>query len=178
MPTVFVLTGMPGAGKEEFVKVAQQDSYSVIRMGDVVRLEAEKRQVVMDDRGVGGFASAERQAFGPGIWAERCLPRLGPGNVVIDGSRSVVELEVFRAALGKRVRLVAIHTSPDRRFDRLQSRARYDAPHTREEFKARDERELGWGLGSLIALADVMIVNEGPLDEFRAKAKEELDRTW
>ncbi len=66
MSKVFVLTGMPGAGKEEFVKVAQQDGYSVIRMGDVVRLEAEKRKVAMDDRGVGGFASSERQAHGPG----------------------------------------------------------------------------------------------------------------
>jgi dephospho-CoA kinase len=178
MPKVFVLTGMPGAGKEEFVKVAQKDGYSVIRMGDVVRLEAEKRRVIMDDRGVGGFASSERQAHGPGIWAERCLPLLGPGHVVIDGSRSVAEIEVFRTALGKGVRLVAVHTSPDRRFDRLRSRGRYDAPHTRQEFRERDERELGWGLGSLIALADVMIVNESSLDEFHAKAKEELDRPW
>lgn len=178
MRKVFVLTGMPGAGKEEFVKVAQKDGYSVIRMGDVVRMEAEKRKVVMDDRGVGGFASSERQTYGPGIWAERCLPLLGDGNVVIDGSRSVAEIEVFRSALGKGVRVVAVHTSPDRRYQRLRGRGRYDAPRTWQEFRERDERELGWGLGTLIALADVMIVNEGPLDEFQAKAKEELDRPW
>jgi hypothetical protein len=118
MPNVFVLTGMPGAGKEEFVKVALNDGYSVIRMGDVVRMEAERRRIVMDDRGVGGFASSERQAHGPGIWAERCLPLKGKGNVVIDGSRSLSEIEVFRSRLGKDVKVVAIHTSPERRFAR------------------------------------------------------------
>jgi len=178
MPKVFVLTGMPGAGKEEFVKIALNDGYSVIRMGDVVRMEAERRNVTMDDRGVGGFASSERQAHGPGIWAERCLPLIGSGSVVIDGSRSTDEIEVFRSKLGKDVKVVAIHTSPERRFARLRNRGRYDAPHTWQEFEERDRRELGWGLGSLIALADVMIVNEGALEELHAQAKQELGRPW
>jgi dephospho-CoA kinase len=178
MSKVFVLTGMPGAGKEEFVKVAQSYGYSVIRMGDVVRMEAEKRKVVMDDRGVGGFATSERQAHGPGIWAERCLPYVSDGNFIIDGSRSLNEIEVFRTKLGKGVKIVAIHTSPERRFARLQARGRYDAPKSWKEFKERDDRELGWGLGSLIALADVMVVNESSLEDFHEKVEEELERPW
>jgi len=178
MAKVVVLTGMPGAGKEEFVKVALREGYAIIRMGDVVRREAEKRQVAMDERGVGGFASAERQAHGAGIWALRCLPLVGDGAAVIDGSRSLMEMEVFRSHLGKNVRLVAIHTSPGGRFARLQSRGRYDAPRSWQEFQERDQRELGWGLGSLIALADVMLVNEGSLEEFWAKARGELEKAW
>jgi dephospho-CoA kinase len=178
MPKVFVLTGMPGAGKEEFAKVALDHGYSVIQMGDVVRAEAVKRNIVMDDRGVGGFATSERQAHGPGIWAERCLPHVGKGNFIIEGSRSLTEVEVFRTNLGKGFKVVAIHTSPERRFARLRARGRYDAPVTLEDFRVRDERELSWGLGSLIALADVMIVNEGSLEEFRTKATEELERPW
>jgi dephospho-CoA kinase len=70
MPSkVYVLTGMPGAGKEEFVQVALDRGCSVVRMGDVVRSEAGKRGIEMDDRGVGGFASSEREVHGPGIWA-------------------------------------------------------------------------------------------------------------
>lgn len=178
MPKVLVLTGMPGAGKEEFARVAKNYDYSVIQMGDVVRAEAVKRNIVMDDRGVGGFATSERQAHGPGIWAERCLPHVGKGNFIIEGSRSLAEIEVFRANLGKGFKVVAVHTSPQQRFARLQARRRYDAPATWDNFRERDERELGWGLGSLIALADVMIVNEGSLEEFRSKAREELDRQW
>lgn len=169
---------MPGAGKEEFVRVALESRYGVIRMGDVVRSEAESRGAAMDERGVGGFASLEREAHGPGIWAERCLRVLGEGDTVIDGSRSLAELEVFRRALGSGLRLVAIHSSPNLRFLRLQKRARYDAPGDREAFDERDRRELGWGLGSLIAMADVMVVNDGTLEKFRETVAEELRRIW
>lgn len=178
MAKIIVLTGMPGAGKEEFVRVALESGYSVIRMGDVVRNEAEGRGITMDDRRVGGFASIEREIHGPGIWAERCLKALGEGDTVIDGSRSLAELAVFRRALGSGLRLVAIHSSPGQRFLRLQRRGRYDAPQDQRAFEERDMRELGWGLGSLIALADVMLVNEGTLDEFREAVAEELRRPW
>lgn len=178
MTKVIVLTGMPGAGKEEFVKVALEAGYAVLRMGDVVRGEAERRGTAMDDHGVGGFANLERQVHGPGIWAERCLKVLGKGDTVIDGSRSLAELDVFRRSLGGDLRLVAIHSSPDHRFVRLQRRARYDAPHDQEAFRERDMRELGWGLGSLIAMADIMLVNDDTLERFRELATKELKRPW
>jgi dephospho-CoA kinase len=52
----------------------------------------------------------------------------------------------------------------------LVSRGRSDAPRDRQEFDERDRRELGWGLGETIALADALIVNEGSLDDFRRDA--------
>ncbi len=178
MSRVLVVTGMPGAGKEEFVRVAQLNGYAVVRMGDVVRQEADRRGVVMDDRGIGGFASSERQAHGADVWAHRCLSILGPGPTVIDGSRSLMEMKAFRSALGAGIRLVAVHSSPAVRFDRLQRRDRSDAPRDLREFEERDERELGWGLGSLIALADSMLVNEGTLEDFQALVEKELGRPW
>jgi len=56
--------------------------------------------------------------------------------------------------------LVAVHASPRERFRRLKSRGRPDDPTTWEEFVERDMRELELGIGNVIALADVMIVNE------------------
>lgn len=175
MNKVLVVTGMPGAGKEEFVKVAKRKGHTIIRMGDVVRQEAERQGVVMDDKGIGGFASSERQAYGPDIWALRCLDVLGPGPAVIDGSRSLMEMRAFRSALGEGTELVAVHSSPAVRFERLRKRNRSDAPRSIQEFADRDERELGWGLGSLIAMADIMLVNEGTLEEFHALVEKELE---
>lgn len=178
MARIYVLTGMPGAGKEEFVTVALGRGYQVVRMGDVVRQEAAARGLVMSDREVGGFASAERQEHGPGIWAVRCVPFIKGRDTVIDGSRSTYELEVFRKELGGKMRLVAIHASPSERYLRLRRRNRSDAPRNEAEFRQRDERELGWGLGDLIAQADLVIENEGTLDEFHRKVAEELDGPW
>jgi dephospho-CoA kinase len=39
----------------------------------------------------------------------------------------------------------------------------------------RDKRELRWGLGAVIAAADIIISNEGSIDEFRDKIRKTLD---
>ena len=68
---VIVVTGMPGAGKEEFVQVAKSLGYDVVRMGDVVRAEAKKQGITDSDKGIGEFADQERRLRGFDIWAKR-----------------------------------------------------------------------------------------------------------
>lgn len=67
--------------------------------------------------------------------------------------------------------LVAIWASPLERRRRLIRRGRFDL----EELEKRDERELSWGLGDSIALADFMIVNGGSLEEFKEEVSNLLD---
>jgi dephospho-CoA kinase len=168
---VIVVTGMPGAGKEEFVHVARSLGYDVVRMGDVVRAEAKRQGITGTDKGVGGFADQERRLNGLDVWAERSLPQVRSERTIIDGSRGLDELEIFRQAFGKGVLLVAIHSSPPSRYQRLKRRGRADAPASWSEFEVRDQRELSWGLGNLIAMADVMLLNDGTMDEFKERVR-------
>ncbi len=172
---ILCLTGMPGCGKEEFVRVAQELGFSVVRMGDTVREEAARRELETSDEAVGGFAHREREAHGFGVWAERTMPRIRGEHVLIDGLRGSTELEVFRKALGESLQVVGVHASPRVRFARLRARNRSDAPASWEEFLVRDGRELAWGLGNVIATADYLIVNEGDLASLRAHAREVLE---
>jgi dephospho-CoA kinase len=171
---VCILAGMPGAGKEEFVKVAQEVGYKVIRMGDVVRSEATKRGIPDDDQGVGGFAHSERQLHGYDVWARRTIPFIKDVFTIVDGCRGKAELDVFRREFNDNVLVIAIHSSPHTRFERLRTRDRNDAPRNWNDFMQRELRELGWGLGKVIALADIMIVNEGTLDQFRERVRKAL----
>jgi dephospho-CoA kinase len=173
---VVCLTGMPGCGKEEALAVAQGLGFSIIRMGDVVREEASRRLLPITDATVGGMANAERQVHGLGVWAERTVPRIRGDRVLVDGLRGRAELEVFRNAFGDALVVVAVHASPKTRYERMLRRRRTDDAGSLEAFHARDLRELGWGLGEVIAMADVMLVNEGTLDEFRRQAKAALER--
>jgi len=165
---VIVVTGMPGAGKEGVVSRAIQHDFSVYRMGDVVRDYA-----VMDGispERVGLYASSEREANGRDIWAVRVLEQINsdaPEKIVIDGCRSDFEILAFRKHFGDSMILLAVHSSPKTRYERLVSRERADAPKGRESFDERDRRELDWGLGRVIALAVYMIVNEGAVEEFQ-----------
>ena len=172
---VLCLTGMPGCGKEELVRVAQELGFSIVRMGDTVREEAARRNLGTSDEAIGGFAHREREAHGYGVWAERTLPRVVGEHILIDGLRGSAELEAFRKALGESLQVVAVHASPRVRFGRLRARDRSDAPASWDEFLVRDRRELAWGLGDVIATADFLIVNEGDLGSFRARARDVME---
>ena len=162
-----MLTGMPGSGKEEFVKTALKEGFLVVRMGDVVREEVKSRGLEATDDNVGGLASKERQKFGLGVWAERTVPLVEGDVVLIDGIRGDAEIEVFKKAFGDDLVLVGIHTSPKTRYERIKQRNREDTTITWEAFKKRDLRELGWGIGNAIAQCDHVIINEGTLKEFQ-----------
>lgn len=154
--------------------VAVDKGFDVVRMGDVVRAEAKRQGIGDSDKGIGGFANDERQKHGYDIWAKRAVEHVKNDRTIIDGSRGLMELAIYRQRFND-VLSIAIHSSPATRFPRLMARGRTDAPRTWEEFTARDERELGWGLGSLIAMADLMIVNEGTLDNFKAMCCKAID---
>lgn len=174
---VVAFTGMPGAGKSVAVEVAKKRSIPVLRMGDFIWEEVRRRGLPITSGSVAEVAMQMRTDFGPGVWAEKTVDRLAelhPAMGVIDGVRSEAELEVFRHRLGNDFTLVAIHASRRTRMRRLIERHREDDVKDEGEFIARDERELGWGLGRVIALADVMLVNEERLPSLEEQVERVL----
>ena len=158
------VTGMPGAGKSLIAKyLAENLNAGFVSMGDVMREEALKRGISLDMRSMMSFAEQIRTEKGEAVVAELVLERIkkqGDWNVlVVDGVRSLKEIEKFSEIAD--IITVAVHASPKERFRRLRKRGRKDDPKIWEEFRKRDLDELKIGLGNVIALADVMIVNEG-----------------
>ncbi len=179
---LIITTGMPGSGKEELLKMLKRTGFSIARMGDTVRSFAEREGVGKDDAGVGDFASNERIKKGPQIWAERTLNNIEDRtkdlevNAVIDGCRSLEEIDHYRTHHEGKIVIIAVHASPKTRYDRLSRRGRSDSPEDYAQFQDRDRRELEWGIGSVIAIADEMIINEGTLGQFRTYASRVLGR--
>ncbi len=163
---VIIVSGLPGAGKEEFVKVMVENGFSVIRMGDVVREHARILGLKKSDTSIGGHANSERQKMGKDIWAVRTIEGLPDGDVVIDGCRSRYELEYFEKNLDDII-TVGIEASRKTRYNRLKNRGREDDPDTFDDFVRREERELGWGLREAIDNARIKLNNDGSLKEFR-----------
>lgn len=171
---------MPGAGKSEAVAVAKQQGIPVVRMGDLIWEEVERRGLPLEAPHVGNVATAVRDEEGPDVWALRTVERIrdahaGRRVVVIDGVRSFHEVDVFRRELGSEFVLVAIHTDPHERHDRMTRRARDDDPDDEAGHAARDEREMEWGLARTIAMADEMVVNDETLEAFHAEFAGLLD---
>lgn len=141
----------------------------VLIMGDVVREEATRRNLVHSPKVLGKIMIELREKFGPAIIADRVVEKfsqLDSHCVVIDGARSEAEITRFRSAADSVV-VIAVHAAPTVRFQRLVQRHREDDPLTWEAFIERDARELAIGIGRVIAQADIMLINEG--DEEDAK---------
>ncbi|MHB8604742.1 MAG: AAA family ATPase [Thermoplasmatota archaeon] len=173
---VIAFTGMPGAGKSLAVELAHDEGIPVLRMGDAVWDEVNARGLQLTNAEVGRVATEMRREHGAGIWAERTVMKAKDVDaplIIIDGLRTVDEIEIFRKAFGEEFTLVAILASPDTRFMRLLDRKRADDVASREEFDARDARERAWGIEKAIAMADLTIENEGHQRDLR-RAVEDL----
>jgi dephospho-CoA kinase len=166
MTVVVVVVGMPGSGKDTLLRAAKSLGFGHTSMGDVVRRYAMKLNIGESDEAIGGFANSEREKHGPAVWAARTLQNLPPGNVIIDGSRSLREIEYFKSRMGADLKVIAVRAPSELRLRRLQARQRADAPGTLEDFTRREERELAWGLGKALESADIALDNEGTIDEF------------
>ena len=173
---ILVTAGMPGSGKEEFLKCCQARGAKVVRMGDIVRAKAKEFGLDSSDTSVGNLANEERKRYGMDIWAKRTIPFVGGDLVVIDGARGMDEIRAFKHAFGEDLQIVAIHASPKVRFERLRARARPDSPAKLSDFETRDRRELDWGLGEVIALADHTVDNSSTIEDLRKGVDRLLDR--
>jgi dephospho-CoA kinase len=171
------VAGMPGAGKATVVQVAETLGYGIVVMGDVVREETKKRNLELTPENVGRVMLEMRKSGGPAAIARRCVPSIKKSSrkpVIVDGIRSLYETDVLRKNFPA-FKLLAIHSSPETRFTRLYKRRRSDDPASWETFLERDWRELHVGIGSVIASADSMIINEGKKGALEREVKKFLE---
>jgi dephospho-CoA kinase len=159
---IVCLTGMPGAGKSTVAFFLKEKGFLVVTMGDAVREEAKRRGLEPTDINLGKLMLKLRHDLGPAAVGHIVMQKLerengNSSNVVIDGIRSISEVEVLKK-IGH-VKLLAIHASQGTRFKHLKDRGRSDAPTNSYEFAGRDKRELSIGISEAIALADETISN-------------------
>ena len=167
-----VLTGMPGSGKSEAVKVAEEMGIPVHHMGSLVKEMVKAKGFEVNRANMQAVADGERRKLGADIWARRTVRLLASAPmVVIDGTRSLQEVAFFRRELGPNLTVVCVHASPRTRWERIGRRGREDDPRTFEELRERDQNELRWGLGEVIATADAMLVNEEGKGTLRAQMR-------
>jgi len=168
---LILLAGMPGSGKSIFALKAKEYGFGIVSLGDIIREEAIKRKLVLDSKNMMSIAKELRRTYGKDIVARLALKRILEmlnihSIVIVDGIRNLEEVEFLKSNIDAEIIIVSIHASPKTRFKRLVERGRSDDPKDWESFLNRDYEELSLGLGNVIALSDVIIVNEGSLQEF------------
>ena len=177
---VIAFTGMPASGKSEAVQLAKDKGIPVIRMGDLVWEETRRQGKPLDDKNVGDVASSMRKKYGMDIWAKRTVEKIHSlkksPHLIIDGVRNMEEIEYFKKDLGLDFFIVAIYASDELRRKRAIARGRTDDSKDLKDLDERDRREIRWGLQKIIADADIVILNNGSLDQFKKKVLTVLNK--
>ena len=175
---VIAFVGFPASGKSVASEIAARMNIPVVVMGDVIREEVSRSGLPLSDENLGSMGDELRRKEGMDAIARRCVPgikNLEADVVMVDGVRGIAEVSSFREEFGDDFLLVGVEASERTRYERMVSRARSDTLESFEEFRKRDEREERWGLEHAMRAADITLVNEGSLDDFKVKIKDLLE---
>ena len=171
---------MPFSGKSEAVQIAKDMGIPVVRMGDMVWDEVKKRGLKINDGNVGTIANQMREQHGKDIWAKRTIEKIrllkNAESIVIDGIRNAEEISTFKKELKGDFIIIAVEVPDELRHKRALSRGREDDSKNLDRIKERDKREIGWGIDTVIASADMVIINDKSVKEFHEKIKDVLSK--
>lgn len=175
---VLGLTGSNAAGKGEVAEYLRTLGFAIHSLSDIVREEAAARGLAPDREHLIRIGNELRRDGGPGVLAERILPRLGERDVV-DSIRNPAEVRVLRDI--PHFVLVGVRASLEVRFRRAQARGRRGDPQTLSDFREREAQEntidpLAQRLAATLELADHIVDNDGTLDGLRRGLDALLDR--
>jgi len=169
---IIAVTGMPGSGKSTVSRALSQElSAPLFVMGDLVRDEVARRGLPLTAENIEQVATELRSRYGRGAVGVLLLERLKDiraGYIVVDGLRSPEEVEALRSLAPTCV--VAVHAAPLIRLRRYLSRSR-EGEKGFDTFWLRERKNLEYGIGNVIAMADFVIDNEGGIEELMASVK-------
>jgi len=167
MTEIYGVTGMPLSGKTTVAEFMEEEGFAVLDMGDVVRIEMEKRD--LDVEHTGEFVNSMRDEHGMDAIAQLSVPYLEEmidekDRVVITGMRGWNEKKKFEQETGSDIDVVGVWASRETRKKRRNERQREEDVKG-DGFHERDIREIENGVGKLMALTDHMIKNDDISEE-------------
>ncbi len=166
---------MPASGKGTFAEVARELNIPVIVMGDIVRRETLKRGFDLTPENIRRTAIELRKEHGEDVIARMVIEEIkrkysNECIVLVDGSRTPKEIEVLKREF--RVMIIGIEAPFEVRLKRLALRGREDdIGNVSEILRKREEMELKLGLGEVLRMADVTLVNDKDIESFKGKVR-------
>ncbi|MHA1686179.1 MAG: AAA family ATPase [Candidatus Heimdallarchaeaceae archaeon] len=174
---VIVLSGLPLSGKTTYAKaIGPKYNMPLFETGTVVLEEVTKRGYDFTPENIKKVTD-ECKKISDSYFTERLIEKVDAlpddiKGVFISGIRATSEVDVLKKHYGEEnVYTIAFHASLRTRFERLANpdrvaetsgaKAREDELlRNYDNFLARNKKELGYGVGNVMALADYVIITE------------------
>jgi dephospho-CoA kinase len=167
---ILAIVGLPGAGKTEATEyVMKKTGWPKVYFGDATFDEMKKTGLEVNETNERKTREEIRKKLGMGAYAILNFPRVKEffknSSVVVESLYSWEEYLEMKKEFGDVFKVLAIHTSPKKRIERLVNRPY--RPLTREDAITREYSQIeNLHQAGPIARADFMIVNEGTKENF------------
>lgn len=180
------VTGHLASGKDSVGEILKEKGFFHISLSDFIREEAKKRKLKDTRENLINLGNELRKKHGHGILARMAIQRMEwDKSYVVTSVRNPVEVEILRTK--SNFALININASQKARWNRMEKRRqkeqRNDDLATFEEFKAREAQEAESAdpakqqVNTVISMADIIINNEGTLEELKKKI-DKLLKEW
>lgn len=186
---IIAIVGMCGAGKSEVADIFVEEGFGFLRPGQITMDIVKERGLEPTEKNEKPIREEMRQKYGMAAYAILNIEKIEEmkkeyKNIVIDWLYSWEEYLEFKKRYGEDFFTLAIYSSPEQRYKRLEKRA-YDAkkdkemrsrPFSYEDAQARDKAEIeNLNKAGPIVMADYTIINHGSLDELKEQSKQFLE---
>ena len=177
---IVVLSGLPLSGKTTYAKIiGPKYKMPLYETGTEVLEEVTGRGLDFTPANI-KLVTDECKKISDSFFTERLMKKIDllPDDIpgaFISGIRAVSEVEILRKHYGNdNVFVIAFHTSMKTRFKRLNNPDRIEETkgakakedellRNFDNFLARNKKELGYGVGDVIALAEYVMSTENEL---------------
>ena len=167
------LTGRNASGKSTLVTWFSERGLRSVSCSDSIRtwLRGQGIETTRVDLIEGGREL--RRRGGAGVLAEMLLEILDGEDAVVDSIRTPAEVESLRNR-GDFV-LIEVRADEESRWQRMTERGRAGDPIEKEAFLSQEaaeissEDEAGQALDATASMADIMVLNDGTIEELEGK---------
>lgn len=162
MNPLFIVVGMPGAGKTTVVKHLSKGGWPVVYFGKITLEEIRQRGMVPSEDSEREVRESLRKTQGNAVYAARSLSHieecLRAAPTVIDGLYSWDEYKLLKTHIKNPIHVIAVCADRRIRYARLAGRP--NRPLTPSEAEKRDFAEIeNIQKGGPIAIADHTLLN-------------------
>lgn len=176
---IFGLTGKNGSGKSIVAEFFKDKGYEFYSLSDMIREEIRKNNLEVTRENLIATGRRLREEGGPSALADKVRTHFKASqNYIVDSIRNPAEVKSLQKEPG--FQLIYVDVNQKTRFDRVVSRKREGDPLDFEKFVELENKELqsdnpaAQQLNQTIAMADIVITNNGTIDELYTKLEEIL----
>ena len=176
MPLAVIVVGMPASGKNFARHYAEENGINYLSTGDIVRIECASRGLDMNSENM-ALVSDDLRSRDSAELTRWLLDRVEGDMphepvVILEGMRSWEEIQLARSRMN--VEVVAFVVGRETRKERFMARGREDDDP--RLFHRRDWREVKYGVGEAIALADHYVLNDSSVEETVENLRRVMER--